>query len=265
MEIKFENYKLKGMKSIINLEIEHKKITGLIGNNNDRLLELLSLNTLGTGSLTINDIKITKKNFDPFNKRVKIVEEEINYNYFLPTIKDIMVEEIKINNIKLEDYNKKMRDSLKIVGLSRDYLNRSIITLSGYEKKLVLLAISLISNPTLLIIKEPFKGMDLNHKKALLRFYNIIKDKYKKTIIFVSNDSNMLYENTENIIFAEEDEIKKVANTNDFFKDIDYLKENKIDIPDSIEFIYLVEKKKEIKLTYYKDVRDILKDIYKHV
>ena len=75
----------------------------------------------------------------------------------------------------------------------------------------------------------------------------------------------MLYENTENIIFAEEDEIKKVANTNDFFKDIDYLKENKIDIPDSIEFIYLVEKKKEIKLTYYKDVRDILKDIYKHV
>ena len=107
--------------------------------------------------------------------------------------------------------------------------------------------------------------MDLNHKKALLRFYNIIKDKYKKTIIFVSNDSNMLYENTENIIYAEEDEIKKVANTNDFFKDIDYLKENKIDIPDSIEFIYLVEKKKEIKLTYYKDVRDILKDIYKHV
>ena len=100
MEIKFENYKLKGMKSIINLEIEHKKITGLIGNNNDRLLELLSLNTLGTGSLTINDIKITKKNFDPFNKRVRIVEEEINYNYFLPTIKDLMVEEIKINNIK---------------------------------------------------------------------------------------------------------------------------------------------------------------------
>ena len=60
-------------------------------------------------------------------------------------------------------------------------------------------------------------------------------------------------------------EIKKVTNTNDFFKDIDYLKENKIDVPDSVEFIYLVEKKKEIKLTYYKDVRDILKDIYKHV
>jgi len=170
MEIKFANYKLKGMKSIINLEIEHKKITGLIGNNNDKLLELLSLDTLGTGSLTINDIKINKKNFEPFNKRVRIVEEEINYNYFLPTIKDLMVEEIKINNIKLEDYQKKMRDSLKIVGLSRNYLNRSIITLSSYEKKLVLLAISLISNPTLLIIKEPFKGMDLNHKKELLRF-----------------------------------------------------------------------------------------------
>ena len=75
MEIKFENYKLKGMKSIINLEIEHKKITGLIGNNNDRLLELLSLNTLGTGSLTINDIKNYNSKMLPIDVLEKMIIE----------------------------------------------------------------------------------------------------------------------------------------------------------------------------------------------
>ena len=51
----------------------------------------------------------------------------------------------------------------------------------------------------------------------------------------------------------------------DFYNNITELKKAKLDIPNSVEFINYVRQKKKIKLTDYKDVRDILKDIYKHI
>ena len=75
----------------------------------------------------------------------------------------------------------------------------------------------------------------------------------------------MLYENTSNIIYSKNNHIIEVTNTNDFFNNIKNIKKYKLDLPDSVEFINLVKEKKDIKLTDYKDVRDILKDIYKHV
>ena len=200
MEIEINNYNLEDNK--VNLTIEHKKITGLIGNNNDKLIELLKLEIEDINNIKINDIKLTNKNIDAFRKRIKLVEDKIEYTKYEPLVRDIMINEIKDNNIVLDDYNKKMIDSLKIVGLSQIYLERGINTLSSLEKRLILLSISLLSNPSLLLIKEPFKDLDLVNKKKLLRFYNKIIDRYQKTIIFISNDSNMLYNNTDNIIYS---------------------------------------------------------------
>ena len=53
--------------------------------------------------------------------------------------------------------------------------------------------------------------------RKLIRFYNKIKDRYQKTIIFISNDSDMLYNNTENIIYAKNNRIIESANTNSFY------------------------------------------------
>lgn len=264
MEIELNNYKIDE-KSIINLKIEHNKITGLIGNNNDKLISILALNVKDTNNIIINSIKVDNNNINSFKKRIKVVEDELDYNYYLPTIKDIMINEIKTNNIVLDDYYKKIIDSLKIVGLSKDYLEREVITISNLEKKLLLLSIVLLSNPSLVIIKEPFKDLDLVNRNKLLRFYNKIIERYHKTIIFISNDVNMLYNNTENIIYAKNNKVIESNKTEEFFKDIKKLKKNKIEIPNSIGFINMVKEKKNVKLTNYKDVRDILKDIYKHV
>ena len=261
MEIKFNNYKLDE-KTIIKLKIEHKKITGLTGSNNEELIQLLSLNTTNTNNIVINDINVNKKNLEVFKKRIELVEDKLEYQ---STVRKIMIDKIINNNISIDDTIKKMIDSLKIVGLSKEYLDRNINTLSNLEKKLVLLSISLLSNPSLLIVKEPFKDLDLNNRNKLIRFYNKIRDRYQKTIIFISNDSDMLYNNTEIIIYAKNNRIIESTKTDSFYNNITELKKAKIDIPNSVEFINYVRQKKKIKLTDYKDVRDILKHIYKHI
>ena len=44
-----------------------------------------------------------------------------------------------------------------------------------------------------------------------------------------------------------------------------FLKRNKFDIPDIVMFTYKAKKDKKVKIDYHQDIRDIIKDIYKHV
>ena len=66
-------------------------------------------------------------------------------------------------------------------------------------------------------------------------------------------------------IRLKNEDILLTGPTNELYLRVDYLKKNKLDIPNIVEFTYLAKKKKQVKIDYHKDVRDIIKDIYKHI
>ena len=90
-----------------------------------------------------------------------------------------MNSEIERKNLVLKDKYKKINDSLKIVGLSKIDINRNIITLSESEKKLVQIAIALLSNPDIIVFEEPFIKLDLKNQKRIIMFFGRIKEKFK--------------------------------------------------------------------------------------
>ena len=151
------------------------------------------------------------------------------------------------------------------MSLEETILKRNIQTLSSSEKKLLQIALSLLSNPDLIIFEEPFKCLDKYNEKKILMVIQRLKEQFKKTIIIASDDSNILYKYTNNMLFIKNDQINLEGKTNEVFLDVEYLKKNKFDIPAIVEFTYLAKKKKEVKIDYHKDVRDIIKDIYKHI
>jgi energy-coupling factor transport system ATP-binding protein len=176
-----------------------------------------------------------------------------------------MKETIKQNNLIIKDYSKKIRDSLKIVGLDETYLERTLVTLSSSEKKILQYALSLISNPELIIINEPFKFLDNKNEKKIFMLLQRLKEQFNINIILLSNDSNILHKYTDNILFIKNNEVILEGKTTEVYQRVDYLKKNKFSIPEIIEFTYLAKKKKSVKIDYHRDIRDIIKDIYKHV
>ena len=172
---------------------------------------------------------------------------------------------IRLCNLKIKDCDKKIKDSLKIVGLDEEYLERKLVTLSASEKKLIQYALSLISNPELIIIEEPFKFLDNKNEKKISMLLQRLKEQFNINIILVSDDSNILYKYTDNIIFTKNGKIVLQGKTDVIYQRVDFLKRNKFDVPEIIEFTYLAKKKKAVKIDYHKDIRDIIKDIYKHV
>ena len=263
MEMKFVNYTYND--NIIDLEIFDHTITGLTGNSKEEFFDLLALKKLGKGQLTINGTKVTKDNFAFYKRKISVIKKELSSVSFITTVKDLMNYTIRIYNLSIKDCDKKIKDSLKIVGLEECYLDRQISTLSSSEKKLVQYAVSLISNPELIIIEEPFRYLDNKNEKKMIMLLQRLKEQFNINIILVSNDSNILYKYTDNIIMTKNGNIIIQGDTTTSYQRVDFLRRNKIDIPEIIEFTYLAKKKKNVKIDYHKDIRDIIKDIYKHV
>ena len=196
--------------------------------------------------------------------KVSIIREDFEYNYFDITIYDYMNGEIEKRNLVLKDKAKKIIDSLKIVGLNKIDITRCVVTLSESEKKLLQIAISLLSNPNIIVFEEPFNKLDTKSQKRLIIFFQMIKEKYNKTIIFITNNSEILYKYADYVVIIKNNKV--ISNgKKEIFEDVDLLTTNGVSIPEIVEFTYKAKKKYNIKIDYHNDIRDIIKDIYKHV
>ena len=184
-----------------------------------------------------------------------------------------------------EQKSKKIFDALKIVGLNSNFLNRTIKSLSTTELYKVSLASILIKNPKIIILDNPFANLDLNNKKVLLQIIRTIKLRYKKTVIIISNDSDIVHEISDSFLDYSmsvitsraipdlRDGLKPVhrrilwsmleeGNKYNIFDKEDLLIKCNISLPKIIEFEKLVYLKKGKKIGYRDNINDLIKDIY---
>jgi DNA polymerase-4 len=85
------------------------------------------------------------------------------------------------------------------------------------------------------------------------------KNKYTNTIAVIYKDRNF------NSYSAQEKLSNPTNDTKEIYKNVKFLKDNAFDIHESVMFTYNANNKKNIKLDYLQDIRDTIKDIYKHI
>jgi ATP-binding cassette subfamily F protein 3 len=86
------------------------------------------------------------------------------------------------------NYEKRVRDTLRGLGLDEADFDNKVANLSGGQKKLVGLAKLLITQPALLLLDEPDNHLDLNGKAFLERTIN----DYHGAVVIVSHDRYLL-------------------------------------------------------------------------
>ena len=246
----------------ISFTIKDKEINGILGNHLEDFIEILYLSSKSKIFINNKDIK---ENIIPYQKKIKIVRDKLDTYYLSKKVYECMYLEIKDNNYYLKDPKKKIIDTLKLVGLDITYMTRNISDLSSSEKKLLQIGIALMANPEVIILQEPFKCLDKKNERRISILLRKMKEKYDKTIVILSNDSNILYKYTTHLIIEKSHKVLIEGNTEDCFTNIELLEKEQIKIPDIVEFTYLAQRIKNAKIDYHKDIRDIIKDIYKHV
>lgn len=259
MEIKF----IDAINNEYNLtfSISNKDITGITGDN---ILDILNLDYFPEGEVYFTK-KLLKSNYNTIKRKISLVPSTFIKQPHLDTVLENMEYVIEDKRLSIKDPQKKIEDSLKIVGLTKSYLNRSINSLSKSELRLISIAISLLSNPEIIILDDIFKELDTKYQKKIFMLLTKLKDSYKKTIILYSNNSNILYKYTNKMIFIKNKKVLLEGKTDEVYQRVNYLQRNGFDIPDIVLFTYIAKKKKNVNISYHKDIRDIIKDIYKHI
>ncbi len=140
-------------------------------------------------------------------------------------------------------------------------LNKNRNELSHSDKRLLQYTLMVQSNPRIIIINEPYLYLDnKNKKKISLLFNKLIKQ--GKTIIVGSNDTNVIYSLCKKVLLINKRSV--------YYDNVEILSDKKIinryhlNMPEILIFINEAKKKK-INLPYSKDIRDLIKDVYRNV
>lgn len=269
MEIVFNNvtysYKNKRMLDRINLVIEDNKITGITGEYKTVLCKLINgTKEYKSGEIVVGEVPVIKDNIKVVRKMVSMIHQNYEDQFFTNNVKEEILFLISRLSYKPSDIDSKMKKSLEIVGLEEEILNKEISSLTTGEKKLLQIAVSIIYNPDVIIFDEPFVELDKFSTKNIISLIKKLKSKFKKTVIIVSNDVNLLYELTDNIVILSKGHIAYSGETLSTYQSVDMLLDKNVEIPDLVRFTMLARDKR-VKLSYHRDIRDLIKDVYKHV
>lgn len=263
MEVILENIKQDDWE--LTATLSSSDMIGITGPEYAELLNILTLKKLPEGTITVDNQEITSENYLEYYKKISIIEKQLKKMPYLNTIKEHMDYIINYYHLQIKNIDKKEHDSLKIVGLDTNMLDRNITTLSKSEQKKVQIAIGLLSNPDVLIFDDLFQYLDNKSRKKIMMVLTKLKEQYHKIIIIGSNNADMLYQYTTKMLFVKNKRIFLEGTTEGTYERVDYLKRNGYKIPEIVQFTYKAIKKKKVKIDYHKDIRDIIKDIYKHV
>lgn len=246
------------------IELDSNGIIGVM-DNKGYLINYFNNIGFDKNNIILDNKKVIQKELVGFKRKISIIENYIMDDLDL-TVYEYMKSKIFENILDIRDYRKKIYDSLKIVGLSESYLDKKILKLSKVEKQWVNFAIGLFSNPDIIVLNRVFHSLDIKNTKKLIRILSQLMEKYHKIIIICTNDAEVVYKYTKKAIIIKDNELLVSDLSENVFQDnFELLLNNNINIPKTIEFSYLVNKNKNVKLGYFKDIRDLIKDIYKKV
>ena len=152
---------------------------------------------------------------------------------------------------------------LKLFGYTNEFFDKNIKDLSTTEKICLNILRNVEKAKDIIVFNNLFLGLDLNSQKALIRIINYLCE-INYIVIIRSDDVNVLYKCADYSILATK-AIIKYDETDKIYTDVKYLMKHKFDVPTLSYITYKAKEEKNVRLFYRKDVRDIIKDIYKHV
>ncbi|QQZ09578.1 energy-coupling factor ABC transporter ATP-binding protein [Heyndrickxia vini] len=194
------------------------------------------------GDFTINSDK-KEKNLRKIRQKVGIVFQFPEHQLFEETVeKDISFGPMNFG-VNKEEAKKRAKELVLQVGLSEEVLDKSPFDLSGGQMRRVAIAGVLAMEPEVLVLDEPTAGLDPRGRREVMdMFYRLHKDKRLTTILVThSMEDAAIY--ADEIIIMHKGEVKRKGTPREIFSEPKELLELGLNVPDVVNFQYLLEEK----------------------
>lgn len=203
---------LKGVR----MKLFTGEICGLVGGNGTGKSTLLSVlagvNVPYRGKLRVNGKKM-KNRFSAFEERIGILDQDPRTIFSEETVEADLIK--AASNRTKERVDERIAAAVKLMDIG-DCLGRNPFDLSGGEQQRSAIAIILLTEPKILMLDEPTKGMDAGVKKALGEKLKELR-KEGLAILIVSHDTEFCAEYADRVGLMFDGGIVTENNTRDFF------------------------------------------------
>ena len=195
-------YSTKPVFSNLSVQFKPGKITGIIGPNGagktTLVKAILNLIRPQTGKTTFNDRPISA-----IKKKIAYVEQRKDLDLSFPiNVYDLTLTGSYASLGLFKNPGKKEQkaclDALKQVSMEK-FAKRQISNLSGGQLQRVFIARAILQQAELVILDEPFVGIDAQSEKAIMMILKQWRDE-QKTIIVIHHDLNKVYDYFDDLV-----------------------------------------------------------------
>ncbi|MDO4341963.1 MAG: hypothetical protein Q4C44_04395 [bacterium] len=191
----------------------------------------------------------------------------LNDRQFLSFIGEVKDLETILPNLNLLNYKetKKFKHYLKTteyfndLKLDNELLNKKIADLSSYELMCFKLLTIINKKPSIIILDNVDCKICEKYKSKLLNFIRLINASNQIKFIVISSNTVFLNQISKDCLVMKNGIIKYQGNI------IDGIKSEEIKKCEIIDFIDIANQKKNAKLDYYLETKELLKAIYRSV
>jgi len=197
-----------------------------------------------------------RKNFDEVKKRIGIVFQNIEAQLIAPTVKEDVSFAPRNYRLSEEEVLQRFEKIMVLIGIE-NLADKIIHYLSGGEKKKVALAGAMVMEPPLLILDEPFEGLDPKARQELASLLELFNDLYDTTVILSTHDVETAGRFADQMYIMAEGNIIMKGKPKELFNKIDELKKANLHAPGILELTYEL-RKRGVNITPTLDVEKAL-------
>ena len=240
------------------LKIDKGELVGVIGHTGSGKSTLIQhFNGLLKGSSGVvllegKDIWQDKKNIRQVRFKVGICFQYPEYQLFEETVyKDIAYGP---TNMKLsaEEIDKRVRSTIKFVGLDESYFDKSPFELSGGEKRRVAIAGVMAMEPEILILDEPCAGLDPKGRDTILGLIREYQKNTDSTVLVVSHSMEDISKIATKVLVMNKGTLAYYDSVDKVFSNADELREMGLNIPEITQiFLGLREAGYDVDVNIY--------------
>jgi oligopeptide/dipeptide ABC transporter ATP-binding protein len=104
----------------------------------------------------------------------------------------IIGQPLRLHGTPRADVEDKVRELLRLVGLSPEHLNRYPHEFSGGQRQRIGVARALALEPRLIVLDEPVSALDVSVQAQIINLLDDLQDEFKLTYLFVAHDLSVV-------------------------------------------------------------------------
>ncbi len=221
---------------------------------------IIGLMKLRDGSLDVLGMN-PYKNFHLIREKIGVVLQNADEQIIAPTVYDDIALTLRNNRVSEQEIAERVSWIVKELGLE-PLVKKIPHYLSGGEKKKVALAGALVTNPEILLLDEPFTGLDPKSKENIIELINHFNKQHGTTLLITTHEMELVSQLSDITYVFTKGKVSGCAAGSDIFHQGDLLKEANLIQPQLYEmFKYLIEK--GYPVPYPKSPVDGADNIYK--